>query len=259
MLSAATSMTVSSPRSSGSTSYARKSSPLETAAGAQVRFDASRVKLLLDQNLSPSLVQSLVALYPGTAHVRDVSRRPTTTWSGPMPPSAGSSSSRHSSAPRRCRRSDWGAGRCGRPSIGMLELVARCPATRHRPVRALGARAVRPGIIQIGPAAGRSRRQATRTVAPGRFRLECPMKDTMTTRVLDVRPTANETPRLLRRGRKSPRRSATRPGLFVRGAPGACKSRETRLIKRNRLGPRRLGHHNDRVWWYTPTAYSAGS
>jgi predicted nuclease of predicted toxin-antitoxin system len=30
------------------------------------------VKLLLDQNLSPVLVQSLVGLYPDTAHVRDV-------------------------------------------------------------------------------------------------------------------------------------------------------------------------------------------
>lgn len=30
------------------------------------------MKLLLDQNLSPRLVQSLVAVYPGTSHVREV-------------------------------------------------------------------------------------------------------------------------------------------------------------------------------------------
>lgn len=30
------------------------------------------MKLLLDQNLSPLLVQNLVVPYPGTAHVRDV-------------------------------------------------------------------------------------------------------------------------------------------------------------------------------------------
>jgi predicted nuclease of predicted toxin-antitoxin system len=30
------------------------------------------VKLLLDQNLSPRLVRSLAATYPGTSHVREV-------------------------------------------------------------------------------------------------------------------------------------------------------------------------------------------
>jgi predicted nuclease of predicted toxin-antitoxin system len=30
------------------------------------------VKLLLDENLSPALVSSLSAFYPGTAHVRDI-------------------------------------------------------------------------------------------------------------------------------------------------------------------------------------------
>jgi len=30
------------------------------------------VKLLLDQNLSPRLVQSLAEIYPGTSHVREV-------------------------------------------------------------------------------------------------------------------------------------------------------------------------------------------
>ena len=40
--------------------------------GAEVRLDLSRVKLLLDQNLSPRLALALAATYPGTTHVRDV-------------------------------------------------------------------------------------------------------------------------------------------------------------------------------------------
>jgi predicted nuclease of predicted toxin-antitoxin system len=33
------------------------------------------VKLLLDQNLSPRLIQALVDLYPGSVHVRDIGLR----------------------------------------------------------------------------------------------------------------------------------------------------------------------------------------
>ena len=40
--------------------------------GAEARLNSSRVKLLLDQNLSPRLAGTLGAIYPGSTHVRGV-------------------------------------------------------------------------------------------------------------------------------------------------------------------------------------------